>query len=255
MRIRYGNETDYDENRLELYTKTRSGEYDAGQVHMEYILTEPVILALTGQTEELERMIGGGMPPLGINREIAEHLEGAVRLQCRYDFAVTERGFDDDVSGSFGMYATGRDILPSVYMLYTTPEAAMLGGHYDTFRMLQKHGAVSNMRGKTRQKILCACRNEEIIRYVLEHFCPDPWLLTYEEICREYGWNLNLLSALYDAGYRPDVQILNRLLFRQDCFSGHETAQAKRHLLESPLGQFLTARGYRIEPQEQVCAK
>ena len=157
-----------------IYKKTLSEDKQELYIHC-------IDLALHGKTEELRKEIANGAPIMGLTPELITHSHV---LPSQYS-----------------------SNLPSVY---TTVEAAVLAGQYETLCMLieegeKQHTNVFDLRNSYLQYIILYCRDERIVNLARSkteyHFeelldVPPDRLIQDNEV---------MMSALHEIGYFGDM--------------------------------------------------
>ena len=219
------------------FAKEVEGVFEDENVEISYCLNLPAWLALTGQKQELEEILGQeGMTPAGISPEIFRCLEKPMYMNLSLKETV-----DGGIRNSFRI-AELDDWRGQEYF-FTAAEAAVMGGQEEIFQMLIRHGALFDLRVMRTRNIFFRCRSESLIRRILSgeysHFSETDFLMTDDG----FGWNLWFLRVLAERlEDRPEFWIL-----QWKCFLSREgkNRQNQRAAARTDLGVFI----------EQQCRK
>lgn len=185
---------------MRKYAQEKEGILEREKYRIYYRVNLPVYLALTGQTQELERLIAEGMPPQGITPEIVCLLKSPMQLHlqmedCEYD-PLTDRYIN-----ALPLQNLERQSLTWLRVqgwnpFYTTAEAAVMGRQLETLQMLVEQGVSFDLRVSRTKEIFCQCDNREIIRYVLQLAESYREEVSFDILFGKYGWNKNLIEEL-----------------------------------------------------------
>ena len=168
-----------------IYKKTLSEDKQELYIHC-------IDLAFHGKTEELRKEIANGAPIMGLTPELITH---------SMEFTPELITHSDDLP----YY-----LLSNLPYVYTTVEAAVLEGQYETLCMLieegeKQHTNVFDLRNSYLQYIILYCRDERIVSLARSkseyHFeelldVPPDRLIQDNEV---------MMSALHKIGYFGDM--------------------------------------------------
>lgn len=191
-----------DEPDISRYLEMREGKMKLGEHTLYYRVTEPIWLALTGQDQELEKMIGEGMAVEGVTPAVCRELSRPMCLHLdSHEFDVWKFGngesmLPDPDGVPWWPYMPESD--GPVY--YTTMEAAVMGRQKETIRMLLKKGMKPDLRRERFKDIVCQCDDREVLE-LLRDIDGIHWdILDGWSLCgmgrRKEGWNKTLLEMI-----------------------------------------------------------
>ncbi|MCD7751267.1 MAG: hypothetical protein LUI10_05950 [Lachnospiraceae bacterium] len=254
-------EKDFDEKN----TVMKEGILKGKTINLKYRLTEPVWLALMGETNQLQKLIEEGMPASGFDRSLGEKL---LREEYLTDGKRDADRTDRTIYLEWEMGAQAPEAVRKLWgkpaflrhkFYFTTVDAALAAGRAETFQMLVRHGARFSLDNIGQQELLFCCEDEETLACVIEEWNQDLEFLDYDHLFGEYGWNLTLIRALLEAGIRPEKVVLDKMAARGTiqemevggiildpiALNNRRYRKNMAALLETPTGQFLQQAGYR----------
>lgn len=190
-----------DMEQLREWAEETEGECGIPGGYIKYRLSVPVYLAFAGRTEELREGIHRGLPVLGLDIDICRLLEKPMYME---KIKTPENLPSDPLKA---------DECLGITSFYTTTEAAVMGGQYETLMMLLEEGAPFNLKCSRLRDIFLQCEDERIIEYVLGNKETYWSVLFYGDILERR--NLALIKALYEHGCRPEEEVLDSLYIQR----------------------------------------
>lgn len=186
---------------MRKYAEEKEGILEREKYRIYYRVNLPVYLALTGQTEELERLIREGMPAQGITPEIVCLLKNPMYMHfqlkdCEYDPFTSRFRFINVMPFQEiqrPSWISGKGWNP----FYTTAEAAVMGRQYETLQMLIEQGVSFDLRVSRTKEVFCQCDDKEIIHYVLQREESYAEESEFSELWGKFGWNKVLIEELH----------------------------------------------------------
>lgn len=213
---------------LARYAAEQEGTLQTQDGLLEYRLTYLPELALHGEREILEREIRDGAPRLGLDMDILWLMKEPMYLR---------KGADIWQGNCFSGIG---------WQFYTTLDAAVYGGQYETLQMLLAKGARFDLRSKRLREMYYHCPDERILRLAFEKKEYHAEVLEIDRILQEREEaNLRLLEVLYQQGFRPVKNILD--LYVQQFYGWHD----EKRLEKDPVVCFFQEKGYRRKGESE----
>ncbi len=213
---------------LARYAEEQEGTLQTRDGLLEYRLTYLPELALHGEREILEREIRDGAPRLGLDMDILWIMKEPMYLR---------KGADIWQGNCFSGIG---------WQFYTTLDAAVYGGQYETLQMLLAKGARFDLRSKRLREMYYHCPDERILRLAFEKKEYHAEVLEIDRILQEREEaNLHLLEVLYQKGFRPVKNILD--LYVQQFYGWHD----EKRLEKDPVVRFFQEKGYRRKGESE----
>ncbi len=213
---------------LARYAAEQEGTLQTRDGLLEYRLTYLPELALHGEREILEREIRDGAPRLGLDMDILWIMKEPMYLR---------KGADIWQGNCFSGIG---------WQFYTTLDAAVYGGQYETLQMLLAKGARFDLRSKRLREMYYHCPDERILRLAFEKKEYHAEVLEIDRILQEREEaNLHLLEVLYQKGFRPVKNILD--LYVQQFYGWHD----EKRLEKDPVVRFFQEKGYRRKGESE----
>lgn len=191
-----------DEPDISRCLEMREGKIKLGEHTLYYRVTEPIWLALTGQDQELEKMIEEGMAVEEVTPAVCRG------LPCPMCLHLDIKDFDVWKCGRGEPMLTDSDGVPWwPYMpesdgplYYTTMEAAIMGRQKETIQMLLKKGMKPDLRRARFMEIVCQCDDREVLELLRDiegiHWDSiERWRLSTMG-GRGQSWNKTLLEMI-----------------------------------------------------------